>query len=322
MSSAMLHKNRFINLFCAFLVIVFLTGCTAICSNGLTEQDLKISIEHDGFTRTFILHLPRDFQKQSNLPLVIAMHGGSGTGKGMIKLTKGKFNELADKYNFLVVYPDGLGKSWHDDRSDPISFAHKNNIDDIGFLRKMIEKLISEYHADPGRIFATGISNGGFMCFRISRSLTDYIKAVAPVCACIPVIAKDMYLNGPPMNIMLINGTADPLVPYDGGEVEVLGRKRGKILSTDETIDIFLKRNNLTDTALVKEFEDKDQDDGTRVLQYEWSDSVKKVVLIKVINGGHTWPDGWQYLHERLVGKTTHDINACEVIWEFFCSLK
>jgi polyhydroxybutyrate depolymerase len=299
-------------------------SCKTLPPLNLTERDLELHLEHDGYTREFILHLPAHHETMNSMPMVIALHGGGGTAKGMIRLTLGRFNELADAYGFLVAYPQGLNKSWNDGREDPISFAHKHNIDDIGFLSQLIENAIQRYKADPEMIFVTGISNGGFMTFRVSRELAHTVKGVAPVTASIPISTTTEHLAAPPVPIMLLNGTADPLVPYKGGYVEVLGNKRGKITSIDETIDIFTKRNDCAVAPEVTQLNDRDPDDGTRVIRYAYAntDNRHTVVLLKIINGGHTWPGGWQYLGTKLIGKTSMDINACDEIWGFFRSLE
>lgn len=301
---------------------LFLFSCRGVPTVRPTERDLSLTMQHNGRTREFILHLPPSHERLGRMPLIIALHGGGGTAKGMVRLTKGRFNELADAHGFLVAYPQGLEKSWNDDRDDPISYAHENEIDDIGFLSSLIERLAREYGADPERVFATGISNGGFMSLRISREMTDRVRAVAPVCATIPQAARDAYLEAPAMSILLLNGTSDPLVPYNGGFVQVLGRRRGAITSTDDTIEVFRKRNGAWADALYSELPDTDPGDGTRVVRYEYVNPAtgSKVILLKVEGGGHAWPGGWPYLSERLIGRTSMDINACDVIWDFFRS--
>lgn len=301
-----------------------LISCRTIPRLELTERDLELCLEHDGYTRDYIVHLPVHHEKLDRLPLIIALHGGGGTAKGMIRLTLGRLNDLADTHGCLVAYPQGLGKSWNDGRDDPISYAHKNNIDDIGFLSTIIKVMIEKYKADPERVFVTGISNGGFMSIRVSRELTAQVKGVAPVCAAIPLSTKSSHLSAPPMNVILLNGTSDPLVPYGGGYVEVLGKKRGEILSTDETIEIFTKRNACSNEPVIENLEDTDPEDGTRVIRSTYASGTtgKKVVLTKIVNGGHTWPGGWQYLGEKLVGKTSFDISACDEMWEFFMASK
>lgn len=311
-------------------MLVFLLGCTCItlcCARiprlDLCERDIELSVPHDGHTRNFILHVPERLAEYDKVPLLFALHGGGGTAKGMIRLTKRRFNELADREGFLVVYPQGLEKSWNDERNDPISYAHEHEVDDVGFLKKVMVKMAAEYRADPGRIFFTGISNGGFMSIRLSRELAAEVKGVAPVTASIPVDAEDAHRGAGPVNVMLVNGTDDPLVPYGGGYVEVLGNKRGKVLSTDETIEIFVLRNGCSEIPEQQELKDRDPADGTRVVRYEYinEETGNRVVLLKVRGGGHTWPGGWEYLKEKYIGRTSRDINGCDEIWEFFNSL-
>jgi polyhydroxybutyrate depolymerase len=308
---------------CALIAAV-IPSCRRIPRIALTERDLQLSIEHGGYMRELILHVPKNHEQLNAIPLVIALHGGGGTAKGMIRLTLARFNELADMYGFIAVYPEGLGKSWNDGREDPISYAHKNNIDDIGFLSKIIQQTVKQYHADPNAVFVTGISNGGFMCMRVSRELADQVKAVAPVCATIPVATQDLHSASPAMNVLLINGTDDPLVPYSGGDVQVLGKKRGRVISTDETIELFRLRTGCSDNPHIEEFTDKDPEDGTRAIRYTYTNAETgdKVVLLKMTGAGHTWPGGWQYLAEKVIGKTSRDINACDEIWSFFNSLE
>lgn len=303
---------------------LLLVSCRSVPAVRPTERDVFLTMEHDGRAREFILHLPPSHERLGRMPLIIALHGGGGTARGMVALTKGRFNELADEHGFLVAYPQGLEKSWNDDREDPISYAHQNDIDDVGFLSALIERVVREYRADVERVFATGMSNGGFMSLRISREMTDRVRAVAPVCATIPVGATDAYLAAPAMSILPVNGTADPLVPYNGGYVQVLGRKRGAITSTDATVEVFRERSGSSADAIYTELPDADPGDGTRVAKYEYVNPATgdKVVLLKIQGGGHAWPGGWPYLNERLIGRTSMDINACDVIWDFFRSLE
>jgi polyhydroxybutyrate depolymerase len=318
--------KRRIKRYC-FLGIVWSTililSCVKVPEVELTQRDLEFQITHDGYERYFILHVPENLEEIENPSLIFALHGGGGKAVGMIQLTKGRFNELADRDGFLVVYPQGLEKSWNDGRNDPISFAHEEDIDDIGFFRKVIVKIINEYNVDSERVFFTGISNGGFMSIRVSRELADIVKGVAPVAASIPVDGEKFHHGAPPMNIMLINGTDDPLVPYNGGEVTVLKRKRGKVLSTGKTIKIFCERNGCSDAPDITEFEDSEPGDGACAIKYEYrnEETQRRVVLIEVKGGGHTWPGGWQYLGKRLIGSTCMDFNGCDEIWNYFDSL-
>src|SRR5262249_51070220 len=133
--------------------------------------------------RTYVLHLPRDREPSKPAPLVIAMHGGSGTGEGFPRLTHHGFDDLADRDGWIVVYPDGIGKNWNDGRKVERSEAYKKNIDDVGFISALIDELTSNHAVDRKRVYATGISNGGFMSQRLARDLSSKIAAIAPVAA-------------------------------------------------------------------------------------------------------------------------------------------
>lgn len=256
-------------------------------------------------------------------PLLFVLHGGGGTNRGMLRLTKGRFNELADRDGFFVVYPQGIDKSWNDGRLDKISGAHRKGIDDVGFFRALIEHLVAAYPLDSKRIFVTGISNGGLMAFRLGCSLPDKIRAIAPVTAQIPSAIESLCRSDSGVSLVVFNGTEDPLVPYNGGQITVFRRERGAVLSTDETIRIWRKKNRCTSEARATQLTDIAAD-GTCVTKIEYTQCAaeSKVVLYRIDGGGHAWPDGRQYLPVRLVGRTSRDINACDEIREFFRSLK
>ena len=163
---------------CGLLALVFFYGCAH--KRGMAGGPLR----HDGLEREFILYQPPPAQAHSGLrPLLLVLHGGGGTHRGMIRLTNGRFHTLADRDGFFVVYPQGIDKSWNDGRRGKVSGAHRKGIDDAGFLRALIEDLIAQYPVDPEHIFATGISNGGLMSFKLGCSLPGTIRAIATFAA-------------------------------------------------------------------------------------------------------------------------------------------
>jgi polyhydroxybutyrate depolymerase len=288
-----------------------------------TPQQAESTFRHSGLERRYILYQP-SFKTAhlSARPLLLVLHGGGGTNRGMLRLTNRRFNELADRDGFFVVYPQGIDNSWNDGRPDKISGAHRKGIDDVGFLRALIEDLIARYPIDAKRIYVTGISNGGLMSFRLGCSLPDTIRAIAPVTAQIPAAIVPDCRSESAVSLAVFNGTEDPLVPYKGGQITVLGRQRGAVLSTDETIRIWRCKNRCNPEAVISELSDV-ADDGTRVTEIEYSQckNESKVVLYRIKGGGHTWPDGRQYLPVRRIGRTTRDINGCDEIWQFFRNL-
>jgi len=168
------------------------------------------------------------------------------------------------------------------------------------------------------------MSNGGFFSIYLSYKLSDRFLAVAPVSATIPaLIYSDFHLTVP-VSLLLINGTKDPLVPYNGGDVgnKLIG-SRGKCISTDKTIERYIA-DDKTATEPVTENIPDTKDDGCNAIKYTYSGGEKNttVTLIKIINGGHALPGGSQYLPKFIIGKVCNDFAANELIWQFFKNCK
>jgi len=193
------------------IVIIFLSTVLMGCISN------KESIEHDGRNRTYILHIPPSYNKEQSVPLVIVLHGGGGNSKNIGKTIM--MDELADEEGFIVVYPDGTGRlnnyllTWN--AGYCCGYSLENNIDDVGFIRKLIEKLQIEYNINSSRIYVTGMSNGGMIAYRLGSELSDIIAAIAPVCGSIGgkadensslwVIPDSRY----PVSVIAFNGMKD-----------------------------------------------------------------------------------------------------------------
>jgi len=181
--------------------------------------------------------------------------------------------------------------------------------------------MVKNYGIDPKRVYVTGISNGGFMSIRLAMDLSQKIAAAAPVAA---QISKAIEKKRPklPISIMIINGTKDPIVPFDGGHIRLFrfGRDRGEILSTAASIEIFRSYDGCGKTPEIIKVKDKDPKDGAKVEieKYTGGKLGTEVILVKVIGGGHTWPGGRRNLRPGIVGGLCRDINASEMIIDFF----
>lgn len=293
-------------------------------SDSNYPADYSDSIYTGGLRRTFLFHLPKSFDRTISSPLLLALHGGGGTGRNMVKLTLGEFNNLSDERGFIVVYPDGVRKHWNDGRSDEETGyrAHKDDIDDVGFISALIDHFIKEMNADPERVYVTGMSNGAIMAYKLGCQLSGKITAIAPV-------AGNMAQNLTPectpsgsVSVLAINNVNDPLVPYTGGNITgPFGRRiLGKVLSARESIKFWVNQNKCATTPVISCEPDRDPGDGTRVRKEEYINGKNnsEVVLYSIEGGGHTWPGGYQYLNERIIGKSSMDLDACSVIWDFF----
>ena len=278
------------------------------------SEQKTINITFDGVARNFIVYLPSGYNNSGKMPLIFAIHGGSGTPEGMINIAN--FKTIADRDKVVLVYPEGVQKNWNDGRP---TAPNQLGINDVGFFNQMCDYMINNYSVDAKKIYATGISNGGFMSTRLGCELSNRIAAIAVNAATIEAttIAPNCKPNRP-VPALYIHGTTDPLVPFLGGQITAGGTAGGTILSHFQAIDKWVTINGCNPTPTVTDLPDI-ANDGTTIKQRVYSGGANgsEVVSYVVLNGGHTWPQGYQYLNEAIIGKTSQDMNACEVIWTF-----
>jgi len=293
-----------------------------VCSQYHTETEY---LNFEGYERSFKIYLPENYSEKNIYPLVFILHGGGGTAKGLIRSTYARFNKLADYEDFIAVYPNGVERSWNDGERDTIGAARKLNINDIGFFEKMIESLQNNFSVDTNKIFACGISNGGFMVQRLAFEMSDKIKGIGVVAANLSEIQSEKPFPENPVPVIFINGTDDPIVPYFGGQVTVFKTKRGSVLSVEKSINIWKEIDGCTEKTNIITLANRNKKDNCTAIKTEWinpDNSKIKVTEIRIINGGHSWPGTRQNLPKWLVGNTNRDINGCDEIWSFFKSLK
>jgi polyhydroxybutyrate depolymerase len=182
----------------------------------------KGTIEVGGLKRTYLTYVPRELPKAA--PLVVVMHGSGENGAQMRIETGYGFERLADNRGFAVVYPNAYEGYW-DVCSIVGDISANGKIDDVGFLGAVVDKLITEIGVDQGRVFAIGSSRGGSMAFRLALEAPSRFRAVAAVSANVPTPENFKCKPGGQgtSSVMIMNGTKDPLVPFDGGEVNLLG---------------------------------------------------------------------------------------------------
>ncbi len=239
--------------------------------------------------RTYILYVPKNLDKKKPVPLLFALHGGGGQAKNMIGLTNSRFNELADRDSFIVVYPNAVEKNWNDGRGIYKYYSNKNNVDDVGFIAELIKRISKEYKIDEKRIYSTGISNGGFMSYRLAIELTDKIAAIAPVTANINTNLAKKQKPAIAMPVLMINGTHDPLVPYNGGKIGFKRQRQslGTAISTRDTVKYWVEVNGCKKDPVISNIPDKDTTDGCTVEKevYSGGKNGSEVILYKVLKG-------------------------------------
>ncbi|MFI5226615.1 MAG: alpha/beta hydrolase family esterase [Candidatus Limnocylindrales bacterium] len=269
----------------------------------------RLAITVDGRTRSYLLHLPPTLGTDLR-PLIVELHGGGGTAAGMERLTR--LSSWTDRRGWLVVAPDGVERRWNDGRPGVGS-----GVDDVAFIRALIDDVAGRTPVDGSRIFATGISNGAMMSGRLACDLADRIAAVAQVAGTVGVEARAACAPARPLSVLVIAGTADPLVPYGGGLVGgALGLSRGAVVGAEQYVADWLARDGIPPTARTTRSLPPD----TTVMEAD-TDGGPRVAFYAVAGGGHTWPGGPQYLPRFLVGSTTRTFDASQVIVDFFAGI-
>lgn len=280
----------------------------------------EYSFQQEGKKRSYLLYRPKDEKRFSGQrPVMLVLHGGGSTHRGMHKLTGAKWNALADQHGFFVAYPNAYKRHWNFGEGKT-SLALKEKVDDRLYFENVLNLLATQCPIDQKRVFATGISRGGQACFFLVGKLPGRVRGIAPVAMSLPDHFVDDVRRGPPCALILFNGTGDPQVPYGGGEITVFRKKRGQVLSTDDTIALWRKRNGCRKAPVATNR--NHALDKTSVMQFSSVDGRAPVILYQITNGGHTWPRGSQYLPVRTVGEVSQDVEPATEIWEVFRKLK
>lgn len=305
---------RQIALFCLVAVGLCLLADAAQAQRS-QMQSLKFA--QDGLTREFLLYQPaRIAEANGPRPLVLVIHGGAGTARGMVRITKRRWNALADEHGFYVVYPQGVDKIW-DFGEGPVSDRLDQSVDDLTYFRNVIEVTSRQVIIDSDRIFATGLSRGAQASFFLACNLPGQIRAVMPVATNLPTYMVNECRSGPALGMALITGTADPQVPFGGGTITVLGQRRDQVLSSEDTLKLWQRRNGCRGNPETQTI-DANTRDSVSVSVRQWSCAGAPVRHYTVLGGGHTWPSGRQFLPVQTVGPVSRDIDAAVEGWSFF----
>jgi polyhydroxybutyrate depolymerase len=270
------------------------------------------TFEFGGLERSYVLYAPARLDRTRPAPLVLVLHGGGSNAAQAIRFTR--MNDLADAHGFIAVYPEGVNRRWNDGRQSGL--ADRRAIDDVGFIAAVLDRVSKGYRVDPGRIFSTGISNGGFMSVRLACDLSETISAIGVVAATMGADLATRCAPTRPVSVIQMNGTQDSLVPYGGGRVAVPGG--GRILSAEAAVERWLELNSCGRRAAIALLPDSASDDGARTRRsvYSGCRGGAEVVFYRIEGGGHTWPGS--RMPVRVLGRTTRDFDASQVIWEFF----
>lgn len=270
--------------------------------------------------RSFHAFVPA--RREKGAALLLVLHGSNGDAAQMRRYTGYEFERLADAHGFVVVYPEGFGGYWNDVRKKGSFAAKKLGVDDVGFLRALVQKYRDDYGVRP--VFAVGYSNGGQMCFRLALEAPDLIDGIAVAGANMPT--DDNCVCPPPtrpISALFVNGTRDPISPYDGGRVTIFGfGDRGTVRSAGASAEYFAQFLG----AGVERGEPKVvvaavPGRATWVDRRSWSaSSGQQVALLTVHGGGHVVPQPY-YRFPRILGHTEMRLSAPAECWSFFSSV-
>lgn len=242
-----MRKNNWIRIALGIAVTgIAVTGCKSLRNSAYNSQVTEFKMTWEGRERLYLVHLPPAEKMNRPLPVLFNIHGGGGTALGNIGLTFGRFNELADRDGFIVVYPEAVDKNWNDGRQSDKVTAWREHIDDVGFIAAIIDGLKGRYAVDADRIFTSGMSNGGFMSSRLLCDRADLFRGGAVLTATLSAEYLPECNPSKPVAVMIMNGTADKIVPYEGGQVKVLGQSRGEIVPTGDYIRFWQEKNGCT----------------------------------------------------------------------------
>jgi polyhydroxybutyrate depolymerase len=305
-----------------YLSIIMLLGALTLVISAQDDSTESIldtlrsgQVVSNNIARSYHVYLPSAYDENaddSSLPLVMALHGRPGTGTDMAIITQ--MHVVAEAHNFIIVYPDGLQQGWNYVRDIGL-YEFAGTHDDSRFLQDLVETLGEQYRIDKERVYATGFSNGGFMTQRLACEARETFAAYAVVGATgfwgLPELCEGVA----PAPILLMHGTHDRSVPWQGTLENVAGSDVYINASIPQTLTFWGAHNGCTDN-----FERRDipaQDNATSVSHLDYDCAYAPLAFYGIMNGGHNWV-GIESIRRDIAGLVNKDINAGEVIWGFF----
>lgn len=276
-------------------------------------------LEVDGLKRTFEYYVPPSYTGDKTVPLLLSFHGAGSSGKGQMRLTN--FDELAEKEGFIAVFPDStamkdgkiIPREEDDTGFDPGSGVDKSwkinhsQVNDVAFTSAILDYFEKHYNIDANRVYATGMSSGALFSSHLAVTLPERIAGIGLVTGQMTETTAAITPKKP-KTVVMIMGDEDPLYQ----------QRPPTILSNEETIDFWLKANQITTEPDFAYLPQTAENDDTKIgrTRYRGGKNNTEVIYYLVEGGGHTWPGGPQYLPESVIGKTSRHMNASEVLWE------
>jgi len=297
--------TRILKVFSVTALAILLLGAVALrrVLGGTPGPGTKsVSLEFDGRARTYLIHVPASYNGSKPVPLILVLHGGGQSPANAERMSH--MSQKADQQDFIAVYPSGTGRyndampTWNS--GNCCAYAMKNSIDDVGFLNALIDHLENQYSIDRRRVFVTGISNGGMMSYRVGCELSGKVAAIAPVEGALDVACHP----AEPVSVIIFHGTADHLVPFDGGSTPFqMGSKRSDTPVKD-AVKFWVHHDGCAADP------QREVTSEVHTDSYSGCKDGTSVVLYAIQGGHHSWPG------DRL----SPQINATDTMLAFFAA--
>lgn len=274
----------------------WLTLTIFILSQSAFAQIIEDSLLVEGYYRSFCYQKPSHNTRGGSL--VFAIHGSGGIAREFMKYTS-KIQDKMAAENFLLVYPQGYKRYWNECRKASTAEANQIDINEEAFFTAMIDYFVVRYQVDRKKVFVSGVSGGGQMAFKMGMRLPGTFRAIAAVVANMPTAENmDCVAEGKPIATLIINGTADPVNPYQGGEMKA-GIPLGTVVSTDETFQYWAGLAGYKGKPEKTILPDPIPDNEVTMEQFTYKKKGKpEVTLIKVVNGTHGRPADMDFYTE------------------------
>ncbi len=292
-----LHMNK--------LSIYLLVVCV-FCMGNLDAQMIHDSMMIENHFRSF--HFRKPPSNQFKASLIFVLHGSGGSGLQIMQGAN-KLGSIAEKENIVLAYPDGYHHFWNECRKASTAEANQLNINEEGFFDAMIEYFKTKYNIDQAKVFAIGTSGGGHMAYKLALTMPKKMTAITAIIANLPDAKNmDCIASGIAVPVMIINGTNDPVNPYNGGEVVIPGTVLGTVQSTEQTFHYWAGLAGYQGEPSKELLADTDPADGKTIEKYRYQQKGKpEILLLKVIGGKHDYPndidvylEAWNFLKRQI----------------------
>jgi polyhydroxybutyrate depolymerase len=291
------------------LLSILAQGCKSSMDAVHSETDanpgetVAAQMEYGGKSRDYYVHFPADYKEGQQYPLLLALHGGFGKADRVENYTH--LSEKADEESFIVVYPQGLRRSWN--AGQCCGAAKRQNIDDVGFLSDLIDRFVGNFSVDADQVFVTGLSNGGFMAYRMLCERPDKISAIAPIAATMMV---ESCTAEQPGSIIHFHSYQDEHVPYNGGS----GKGPSDVYkpAVDSVLNVWA---DINECGIRKDTVESTSE--YNLMEWRSCGDNAQMKLVVTQDGGHSWPGS----SLDLPDPASDAINANDRMWKFFTDI-